>query len=72
MFIAVACCAALVSPTWSEIAARIAGGENISFLGIALAETTYTSSVLPPLFLVWILSYVEKFVEKPDLVTAQE
>ena len=70
MFIAVACCAALVSPTWSEIAARIAGGENISFLGIALAETTYTSSVLPPLFLVWILSYVEKFVEKslPDVV----
>lgn len=70
MFIAVACCAALVSPTWSEIAARIAGGENIRFLGIALAETTYTSSVLPPLFLVWILSYVEKFVEKslPDVV----
>ena len=70
MFIAVACCAALVSPTWSEIAARIAGGENISFLGIALAETTYTSSVLPPLFLVWILSYVERFVEKilPDVV----
>ena len=70
MFIAVACCAALVSPTWSVIAARIAGGENISFLGIALAETTYNSSVLPPLFLVWILSYVEKFVEKslPDVV----
>ena len=70
MFIAVACCASLVSPTWSEIAARIAGGENISFLGIALAESTYTSSVLPPLFLVWILSYVEKFVEKslPDVV----
>lgn len=70
MFIAVACCASLVSPTWSEIAARIAGGENISFLGIALAETIYTSSVLPPLFLVWILSYVEKFVEKslPDVV----
>ena len=70
MFIAVACCASLVSPTWSEIEARIAGGENISFLGIALAETTYTSSVLPPLFLVWILSYVEKFVEKslPDVV----
>ena len=70
MFIAVACCASLVSPTWSEIAARIAGRENISFLGIALAETTYTSSVLPPLFLVWILSYVEKFVEKslPDVV----
>ena len=70
MFIAVACCAALVSPDWSAIAARIAGGEGVKFLGIALAETTYTSSVLPPLFLVWILSYVERFVEKilPDVV----
>ena len=71
-FIAVACCAALVSPTWAEIASRIAGGESIKFLGISLAETTYTSSVLPPLFLVWILSYVEKFVDKrlPDVVKA--
>ena len=71
-FIAVACCAALVSPTWAEIASRIAGGESIKFLGISLAETTYTSSVLPPLFLVWLLSYVEKFVDKrlPDVVKA--
>ena len=71
-FIAVACCAALVSPTWAEIASRIADGESIKFLGISLAETTYTSSVLPPLFLVWILSYVEKFVDKrlPEVVKA--
>lgn len=71
-FIAVACCVALVSPTWAEIASRIADGESIKFLGISLAETTYTSSVLPPLFLVWILSYVEKFVDKrlPDVVKA--
>ena len=71
-FIAVACCAALVSPTWAEIASRVASGENIRFLGISLAETTYTSSVLPPLFLIWILSYVEKFVDKilPDVVKA--
>lgn len=72
MFIAVACCAALVSPTWAEIAARIADGESIRFLGISLAETTYTSSVLPPLFLVWILSYVERFVDKklPEVIKA--
>ncbi|MBC6004134.1 MAG: beta-glucoside-specific PTS transporter subunit IIABC [Paeniclostridium sordellii] len=69
-YIAVACCAALVSPSWAEIASRIAGGETVTFLGIGLAETTYTSSVLPPLFLVWLLSYVEKFIEKklPDAV----
>ncbi len=63
-FIAVACIAALVSPTWADIAARITAGESITFLGIALSGTTYTSSVLPPLFLVWILSYVERFLNK--------
>nr|WP_175475668.1 beta-glucoside-specific PTS transporter subunit IIABC [Evansella caseinilytica] len=63
-YIAVACCAALVSPTWAEIAGRITAGETITFLGIGLSETVYTSSVLPPLFLVWILSYLEKFLNK--------
>ncbi|MEW8968222.1 beta-glucoside-specific PTS transporter subunit IIABC [Exiguobacterium alkaliphilum] len=63
-FIAVAASAALVSPTWAEMAARITSGETISFLGLALSGTTYTSSVLPPLFLVWILSYVERFLNR--------
>ena len=69
-FIAVACCAALVSPDWASIASRIAGGEAVTFLGIGLAETTYTSTVLPPLFLVLALSYLEKFVGKviPEVV----
>lgn len=64
MYIAVACCAALVSPTWAEMAASIADGNTITFLNLPLTETVYTSSVLPPLFLVWILSYVEKFLNK--------
>ncbi|MED2969064.1 beta-glucoside-specific PTS transporter subunit IIABC [Bacillus subtilis] len=64
MYLAVACCAALVSPTWAEMAAQIADGKSISFLGMALSETIYTSSVLPPLFLVWILSYLERFLNK--------
>lgn len=63
-FIAVACSAALVSPTWAEMAGRITSGESISFIGIALSGTTYTSSVLPPLFLVWLLSYLEKFLNR--------
>ena len=67
-FIAVLCCCALVNQSWADIAARIADGEIIRFLGIKLTETTYTSTVLPPLLLVWALSYLERFVEKklPD------
>lgn len=67
-YIAILCCCALVNPTWAEMASRIAGGETIRFLGLKLSETTYTSTVLPPLILVWILSYLERFIEKklPD------
>lgn len=71
-FIAVLCCCALINPEWSAMAGRIANGETITFLLIPLAKTVYTSSVLPPLFLVWALSWLEKRVEKilPDVVSA--
>jgi len=71
-FIAVLCCCALINPEWSAMAGRIANGEVITFLFIPLAKTVYTSSVLPPLFLVWALSWLEKRVERllPQVVSA--
>lgn len=64
MYIAIACCAALVSPSWTEIAGLISDGQVVTFFNIPLSQTVYTSSVLPPLLLVWLLSYLEHFVEK--------
>lgn len=71
-FIALWCCLALVNPDWGAMAARIADGESIKFLIFNMAQTTYTSSVLPPLFLVLVLSYLERFVDKhlPDVIKA--
>lgn len=71
-YIAVACCAALINPTWSEMAGRIADGETIKFLGLSLSETTYGSTVLPPILLVWLLSYLERFLNKylPEVTRA--
>ncbi|SJL84985.1 beta-glucoside-specific PTS transporter subunit IIABC [Vibrio palustris] len=63
-FIAVLCACALINPSWAEMASRIAGGEVITFLSLPLAKTVYTSSVLPPIFMVWALSYVERFVKR--------
>ncbi|OCG31597.1 PTS beta-glucoside transporter subunit EIIBCA [Gilliamella sp. Fer1-1] len=63
LYIAVACCAALLSPTWAEFAKLISDGQEIDLFGIALSKTTYASTVLPPLFLVWLLSYLERFLE---------
>lgn len=71
-YIAVLCCCALINPEWALIAARIATGESVTFLSFPLAQTVYTSSVLPPLILVWGLSWVQRYVEKalPDVITA--
>ena len=70
LYIAVLCCMALINPTLIELAGRVADGESIKFLIFPLSETTYTSSVLPPLFLVWMLSYLERFLEKtlPEVI----
>lgn len=63
-FIALLCCLAICNPTWGEIAGRIASGESIQFLFFNLSQTTYTSTVLPPLFLVLVLSWLEKWLNK--------
>lgn len=72
VYIAVACCCAMIHPDWATMAARIADGEVIRLFGIPMAQTTYASTVLPPLFLVLVLSYLERFLEKhlPDIIKA--
>ncbi|MDO5548809.1 MAG: glucose PTS transporter subunit IIA [Eubacteriales bacterium] len=71
-FIAMWCCLALVNNDWAGLASRIAEGETIKFLIFNMAQTTYTSTVLPPLFLVLFLAYLEHFLEKhmPDTIKA--
>lgn len=69
-FTAMACCLALVNPTFTEIASKIKDGESIKFIIFGLSETTYTSTVLPALFLVMILAHLERFLLKvlPDVI----
>lgn len=71
-YIAVLCCCALINPDWTAMAGRIASGDTVTFLFFPLAKTVYTSSVLPPLFLVWALSWLEKRVDRilPSVVSA--
>ena len=71
-FITVWCCLSLCNPSWGEIAARIANGEQIYFLFLQMSQTVYTATVLPPLFLALVLSYLEKRVDAmlPDVFKA--
>lgn len=71
-YIAVVCCCALINPSWADIAARIAAGEEVRFLFFKLAETTYSSSFLPPILLLVVLSKLERGLNKiiPDVLKA--
>ncbi len=39
-------------------------GESVNYLGLPLTLVTYSSSVIPILLIVWIGSYVEKYMKK--------
>lgn len=69
-FTAMACSFALLSPTFTAILEQISEGEKFTLFGIQLAETSYASTVLPAIIMVWALSYLERFVKKrlPDVV----
>ena len=71
-YIALWCCLALTNPTWASIAASISEGTPLKFFFIPLTSVTYTSTVIPPILLVAVLSWVEKKVENmlPDTFKA--
>ena len=44
--------------------ALMTGEAAVNFLGLPVTKATYTSSVIPIIIAVWVLSYVEKFLKK--------
>ena len=69
-YIALWCCMALANPTWGNIAATISDGTALDFLFVPLTSVTYTSTVIPPIILVAILSKLEHWIEPrlPEVV----
>ena len=64
VYIALWCCLALTNPTWATICDTITAGTKLHFLFVPLTSVTYTSTVIPPLVLVGVLSLLEKKVGK--------
>lgn len=60
-FVAVALATTLVYPTLVAISGS---AQTINFFGIPVIPTTYTSSVIPILLAVWVLSYLEPVLDK--------
>lgn len=59
--LAIALAGVLLHPSFSAL---MADGNSVKFLGLPITKATYTSSVIPIIMAVWIMSYVEKFAEK--------
>lgn len=50
--------------------ALMTGNSPVNFLGLPVTKVTYTSSVIPIIIAIWVLSYVEKALKKytPDVL----
>lgn len=53
--------AILIHPSFVEI---VSNGTTLDFLGLPITPMNYSSSVIPIILIVWVMSYVERFWEK--------
>ena len=51
----------MIHPSWNAL---VVAKDPVSFLGLPVKLVTYTSSVIPIILVVWIMSYVENFADK--------
>lgn len=71
-YLAVALAGCLIHPTILTAASNVAttGVSTIDFIGMPILLVKYTSTVIPIILTVWIMSYVYKFISKiiPDML----
>lgn len=61
---AIAVAGVFVHPAFLDIMKQAGEGQPISFMSIGLTSVFYPYSVIPALFMTWIMSYVERWVDK--------
>lgn len=60
-FMAIGIAGVLIHPSFIALASA---GKPVSFLGLPVTIATYSSSVVPIVLIVWVMSYVERFADK--------
>ena len=65
MFIAIAIGGVLIHPDFRALMEAVTVGETAAhFIGIPIASVKYTYTVIPALCMTWILSYIERGIDK--------
>ncbi|MGN4968931.1 PTS transporter subunit EIIC [Aeromonas caviae] len=64
MSLAIAIAGVLVHPSFIELMARAAEGEQVTFALVPVTAVKYTYTVIPALVMTWCLSYIEGWVDR--------
>lgn len=63
-YLALAVAGVLVHPAFGELMTQAAAGEAVTFFFAPVASVTYIYTVIPALVMTWLLSYIERGVDK--------
>ncbi|EMX8402911.1 TPA: PTS cellobiose/arbutin/salicin transporter subunit IIBC [Yersinia enterocolitica] len=64
MSLAIAIAGVLVHPAFIDLMAKAAQGQHVEFMGVSVTAVKYTYTVIPALCMTWLLSYIERWVDR--------
>ncbi len=64
MSLAIAIAGVLVHPNFVDLMAKAAQGQHVEFMGMTVTAVKYTYTVIPALCMTWLLSYIERWVDR--------
>ncbi|MEW7312379.1 PTS cellobiose/arbutin/salicin transporter subunit IIBC [Buttiauxella gaviniae] len=64
MSLAIAIAGVLVHPNFIDLMAKAAQGQHVEFMGMTVTAVKYTYTVIPALCMTWLLSYIERWVDR--------
>ncbi|MFV0576430.1 MAG: PTS cellobiose/arbutin/salicin transporter subunit IIBC [Vibrio sp.] len=64
MSLSIAIAGVLIHPSFIDLMAEAAKGNAVDLFGVPITSVKYTYTVIPVLVMTWILSYIERWVDK--------
>ncbi|WNJ97147.1 PTS cellobiose/arbutin/salicin transporter subunit IIBC [Vibrio ruber] len=64
MSLAIAIAGVLIHPNFINLMAQAAQGQQVDLFGVSITSVKYTYTVIPALVMTWVLSYIERWVDR--------